>query len=152
VPQNDLNDTEKLTQGLQQEITLLEPWYKESIRLFNRPRLDGLTMNSPEEMINYLVSFVVDPNIETFIPGQPITRALKLIADDLKYFYYQAAMARPDNVSDIQLSNWFFGETLAGKLLINIRKICLEHENPNLKIIGRTNFLPNAMLKYAEKR
>jgi hypothetical protein len=57
-------------------------------------------------------------------------------------------MARPTNISDGQLENWFYGETLAGKLLIKIRAICLDHESKTLQLIGRTNFVPNAMLKH----
>ena len=38
--------------------------------------------------------------------------------------------------------------TGAGKLLIKIRAICLVHENKSLQLVGRTNFVPNAMLKY----
>ena len=148
VPQNDLSDAEKLALDLKQETALLRPWYEESIKNFNGRRLDGLTEYSPEEIIDFLVSFVDDPSIDSFIEGQPITRALKLTADDLKYFYYQAAMAKPGSVSDVQISDWYYGETLAGKLFIKLRELCLGHETEALQAIGRTNFVPHAMMKH----
>ncbi|MGY9002575.1 MAG: hypothetical protein ACKVIF_05225 [Rhodospirillales bacterium] len=148
-PQTDLSDAEKLTLDLKQESALLRPWYEESVKNFNGRRLDGLTDYSQNEIIDFLVKFADDPSIESFMKGQPIGRALKLSADDLKHFYFQAAMARPGNISDIQLGDWFYGETLAGKLFIKIRELCLGHETEALQMIGRTNFVPNAMLKHA---
>ena len=148
VPHNDLNDIQKLTFNLKQEIKLLRPWYKESIAAVGGRRLDGLTSNSPEEIVDLLVSFIKNPKIESFLTGQTIGRALKLSSDDLKHFYFQSAMARPKSISDGELGNWFYGETLGGKLLIKIRSICLNHESKTLQLIGRTNFVPNAMLKY----
>jgi hypothetical protein len=100
-------------------------------------------------IIDFLVSFIKDPNMKNNLSNQSIGRALKLTSDGLKYFYFQSAMARPFNISDNQLESWFYGETLAGKLLIKIRAICLGHKNEVLQLIGRTNFVPNAMLKYA---
>ena len=40
------------------------------------------------------------------------------------------------------------GETLAGRLFIKLRDLCLGHEVEALQMIGRTNFVPNAMLKH----
>ena len=147
-PQNDLSDAEQLALDLKQEATLLRPWYDESVKNFNGRRLDGLTDYSIDEIVDFLVSFVDNPAIESFMPDQPIGRALKLTADDLKHFYFQAAMARPGNISDVQLGDWFYGETLAGKLFIKIRELCLSHEVEAMQTIGRTNFVPNAMLKH----
>ncbi len=148
-PQNDLSDAEQLAADLKQEAALLRPWYEESVKNFKGRRLDGLTDYSPEEIIDFLVSFVNDPSINSFMEGQPIGRALKLIADDLKHFYIQAAMARPGAISDIQMGDWFYGETLAGKLFFKLRELCLGHETEALQMIGRTNFVPNAMLKHS---
>tara|TARA_B100000315_G_scaffold246047_1_gene272870 strand:+ start:484 stop:1056 length:573 start_codon:yes stop_codon:yes gene_type:complete len=149
VPQTDLSDIEKLALDLKQETALLRPWYEESVKNFKGRRLDGLTDYSSEEIIDFLVSFVDDPSIESFMDGQPIGRALKLTSDDLKHFYFQAAMAKPGSISDIQMGDWYYGETLAGKLFLKLREICLDHEVEALQMIGRTNFVPNAMLKHA---
>ena len=145
---HNLGKLDKPVKNLKQEVALIKPWYNESIKQFNGRRLDGLTNFSPEEIIDFLINFVNNPDLESFMPAQSIGRALKLVSDDLKFFYFQAAMARPGNISDIELNNWFYGETLSGKLLIRIRKICLRHDNKSLQIIGATNFVPNAMLKH----
>ena len=147
-PTSDLSDVEKIALDLKQEVALLRPWHERSIKNFKGRRLDGLTDHSPEEIIDFLVSFVDDPSIDSFMVGLPVGRALKLTADDLRYYYYQAAMARPGNISDIKVGDWFYGETVAGKLFIKLRELCLGHKTEELQIIGRTNFVPNAMLRH----
>ena len=82
------------------------------------------------------------------IDGEPTVRSLKLAADDLRHFYYQAALARPGIKSDVELGDWFYGETSAGKLFVKIREIMLGSENKAFAAAGRTNYVPNAMLKY----
>ena len=148
IPDSNLSNTQKLALNLKQEVNLLQPWYNLSSESSGGRKLDGLTTYSPEEIIDLLVNFIENPDIVSFVSDQPIGRALKITSDDLKHFYFQSAMARPKNISDGQLVDWFYGETLAGKLLIKIRAICLVHENKSLQLVGRTNFVPNAMLKY----
>ena len=72
----------------------------------------------------------------TWIQGEPIARAIKLGADDLKFFCYQAAMARPGPVTGIALDNWFFGETLAGRLHLELRRLLLSMDDPDLRRVG----------------
>jgi hypothetical protein len=105
IPQHSSNNIEMLAIELKQEITLLQPWYQESVRNFKGRRLDGLTTHSPLEIIEFLISFIGDPNMKNHLSNQPIIRSLKLTSDDLKYFYFQSAMARPTNISDNQLEN-----------------------------------------------
>ena len=57
-------------------------------------------------------------------------------------------MAKPGSVSDVQISDWYYGETLAGKLFIKLRELCLGHETEALQTMGRTAYVPNAMLKH----
>ena len=116
--------------------------HEESIKNYKGRRLDGLTDYSPEEIIDFLVSFVDDPSIVSFMEDQPVGRALKLTADDLKYFYYQAAMARPGNISDIQVGDWFYGETLAGALYLKLAAKFEASDEPPLKSLGERQLIP----------
>jgi len=143
-----LDDADKFKQLLEQEIALLRPWYDESVRRQHGYRLDGLTRNTPESNSAYLVSYLHDPSIPSFIADEPMARAIKLCADDLKHFYYQAAMARPAGISGIALDNWFFGETLAGALHIELRRMLLPMTDPALQRVGEMSLVPHSMLHH----
>ena len=78
--------------------------------------------------------------------SKPIERALKLASDDLKYFYFQAALARLDGASDLKINEWLYRHTYLSEAFLRIRKIYLNHTSKKLNFSGRTNFVPNAML------
>jgi hypothetical protein len=149
-PVNDLSDAEKFAQAIKQEIALLRPWYDESVAKQNGRRLDGLTDYTSEEIVDHLIAYAEDQSIESFVKEEPMARAIKFVADDLKHFYYQAAMARPGSASYSDVDNWFFGETLAGMLIIEIRKIIIALDDAALKRVGMINLLPHAMSHHAK--
>ena len=147
-PDADLSDAEKFAAGIKQEVTLLQPWYEEALKNMKGRRLDGLTELSKDEIIDFMVGWVDDQSTESIIDGEGIVRALKLAGDDLRHFYYQAALAKPGVRSDVEVGDWYYGETLAGKLFIKIREIMLNSDNEGMKGAGRTNYVPNAMLRH----
>ena len=148
LPQTDLSDAEKLALDLKQEVALLRPWYEESVAKQNGRRLDGLTEFSTEEIVDHLVAYAEDQDTPSFLEGENMARAIKLTCDDLKHFYYQAALAKPAATYE-DIDNWFFGESLGGTLILEIRKILIGLEDPVLKRVGLINLLPHAMSHHA---
>ena len=77
-------------------------------------RLDGLTILSKNDIVDFLMAFVEDQSIASVVEGAGLLRGLKLAADDLRHYYNQAAMGKPGIKSDVELGDWFYSETLAG--------------------------------------
>ncbi len=144
----DLSDTEKIVVSIKQEVAILAPWYDESVKNMKGRKLDGLTTLSKDEIVDFLMSFLDNQEIESIVDGEGLVRGLKLAADDLRHYYYQAAMAKPGIKSDVELGDWFYGATLAGWVFIKIREIMLNSDHEGMKVAGRTNYVPNAMLKH----
>ncbi|MDP2399466.1 MAG: hypothetical protein Q8M53_14050 [Burkholderiales bacterium] len=140
---------EAFRQRLHQEIVLLQPWYEESVRRQKGRRLDGLTTLSPRQIADHLFSYLHNQGIPSFVTGEPMARAIKLCADDLKHYYYQAALARPGRATGIAVDNWFFGDTAAGRLHIELRRLLKAMDDPALRRIGEMNLVPHAMLHHA---
>ena len=144
--------TDNFTSGIMNEISLLQPWYDHSLKEMKGRKLDGLTSLNKDQIVKFLVDWTNDHNIKSRIEGESIIRALKLAADDLRHFYYQAAMGKPGIRSDLEMGDWFYGQTTAGLLFIEIRKIMMESDDEITKMAGRTNYVPNAMLKHIENK
>ena len=144
----DLSDTAKIILGLRQEVALLAPWYDEAVKTMKGRQLDGLTALSKDDIVDFLMAFVENQSIASIVEGEGLIRGLKLAADDLRHYYFQAAMAKPGIKSDVELGDWFYGETLAGWLFIKIRDVMLNSGHEGMKVAGRTNYVPNAMLKH----
>ena len=149
-PEINADNTDKYTLAIMNEISLLQPWYDHSLKEMDGRKLDGLTSLSKDEIIKFLVDWINDQDIKSRIEGESIIRALKLAADDLRHFYYQAAMAKPGIKSDLEMGDWFYGQTTAGLLFIEIRKIMMGSDDEITRMAGRTNYVPNAMLKHTQ--
>ena len=141
-PMEELADHAALAAALRAEIAALRPacdlWVSRSGR-----RLDRITGMDPDAIVDLILAFARDPSIESPRPGYPAELAVKFAADDLKHAYYQAALARPARVTDIEVDNWFFGETLAGGLLFTLRAALLGSEDEALRGFASHAFVPS---------
>jgi hypothetical protein len=143
-PPEDVGDAEIVEQALRQEIALLKPWYEEAVRA-QRHSGFGISGKTPDEIARFLAGFVVDPaGTEPPIPGESLGTGFKRMADDLRYYYTQAAIARPDaRTHDVEIANWLWGETTLGKVLIAIRDYAMDCDDPSLKRLALTTMVPS---------
>jgi len=104
----------------------------------------GISRKTTEEIARFLADFVIDPEgQEPPIAGETIGVGFKRMADDIRYFYSEAAIARPDQrTRDLDVANWLWGETTLGKVLVIIRDYAMETEEPSLKALAPTAMVP----------
>lgn len=139
--QKDLTDSARIVEAVAQEIGLLRPWYEESKKTYGRSLAD-LTDWPLEDIVSFMVAYIDDQETDSPFNGEPVGRALKLGTDDLRHFYYQAALAKPGTVSDVQLGDWFFGETVAGQVFLKLRDALQEQEDKSLCLLGNVLLVP----------
>jgi hypothetical protein len=142
-PMVDISDADLVYQSLLQEVNLLRPWYEEAVRSFNRSAF-GISGSTPEEIARVIADVLIDPaGTAPPIDGETIGTGFKRMADDLRYFYTEAAIAKPDQrSSDLEVANWLWGETTLGKVLAAIRDASMESEEPSLKRLAPTAMVP----------
>lgn len=143
-PSGGVGDAEIVYQALAQEIGLLKPWHEEAVRSQKRSGF-GISDRTPDEIARFLAGFVADPaSTEPPYAGEPIGTGFKRMADDLRYYYIQAAIARPDaRTSDVEVANWLWGETTLGQVLIAIRDYAMECGEPSLERLATTAMVPS---------
>lgn len=143
-PVAEVSDADLVHQALLQEVNLLRPWYEESVRTYKRSAF-GISGKTPEEIARFLADLVVDPEgTAPPIEGKTLGTGFKLMADDMRYFYTEAAIARPDQrTRDVEIANWLWGETTLGKVLVAIRDYAMECEEPSLKALAVTAMVPS---------
>ena len=59
-----------------------------------------------------------------------------MLCDDIKAFYGEAAQAEGPAPSAHQIDEWFWRQTVAGRLLIALRTVAMASENNALKSVG----------------
>jgi len=62
--------------------------------------------------------------------------ALRMLCDDIRVLYSEAAQAEGPAPSARQIDEWFWRQTVAGRLLIALRTIAMASENNALKTVG----------------
>jgi hypothetical protein len=133
-------DDDEVAAAVAMEIAGLRPSYDRWVRQGGR-RLDRITGKDPKEIVGLILAYTRDQSIDSAMPSYPRHLAVKFAADDLKHFYYQAALARPARVTDVEMDEWFFEGTLAGRLIVNLREALLKSGDETLRSFATTSFV-----------
>lgn len=147
-PAEDLSDAELIERALMREIALLKPWYDGAVKRFRRSAF-GISGKTPDEIAHVIAAYATDPEGSPDpIVGERKVVGLKRCIDDLRYFYLEAAAARPDaRLTDLAVNNWLWGETTLGKVIVSIRDQLMEaaeaSDNAGLKRLATSAFVPS---------
>jgi hypothetical protein len=136
------DDAEAFAGALHDEIAALEPAFGKWSAAGGR-RLDRVSGLSPSEAADLMLRLARDPEMESPRDGYSATLAVKFAADDLKHAYYQAALSQPGAPSDVEVDDWFFGGTLAGRLLFGLLAALLAAEDEAVRGFASHAFVPS---------
>jgi hypothetical protein len=75
--------------------------------------------------------------------------ALRMLCDDIKALYGEAAQAEGPAPSAHQIDKWFWRRTVAGRLLVALRSVAMASENNALKTVGGRFFVPTYWLPWS---
>lgn len=127
-----------------EEIALLTPWYERGrqARGYTTVGASGLSV---EEINGFLNHFLKDQSIEDNPnPDLPLGDTFKLAIEDLKAFYNESAAAQPGTASSKDVADWFWGETSAGKMLLQLKQACSDHSDGLVKLVAAFILVPQA--------
>jgi hypothetical protein len=140
-PSGERSETEELAASLHREVAELRPWYDLGLERSGRTAMVSF---DPEPAANLLEKFLTEE--EPPSPGgeQTPAVALRLAAQDLKAFYFEAAISRPGakTPDSRAFSNWFWKETAAGKALEAIRDKFKDSGDKDLSLTARMFLVP----------
>ena len=106
--------------------------------------LVGLSGLSVAEAGRYIGTWLrgVTPNSPNPEMSAPLT--LRFAVDDVKAYYFEAALAGAAKPSSRQLADWFWNDTAAGLALFALRKAHLSSPDERLKAIAGLFLVPGA--------
>ena len=125
----------------------MHPWYEMALKKRGRTTAggSGIEISSLGE---FLYSFV-----EGDIPDNPrkdvdISVTLKLAAEDLKAYYVEGVTAQPgqEDLSSNALKEWFWKNTTAGSILLELVKTCSKSDNEMIRMTGSHFIAPMDVL------
>lgn len=134
------------------EIQAMYPWYEIALRKRGRTTVGGSGI-SISLLGEFLYSF-----IEGNIPENPrddvnISVTLKLAAEDLKAYYVEGVTAQPgqEGLSSKALKEWFWANTYAGKVLLELIKACSKMEPEPIRMTAKYFIAPMDVLMNINK-
>jgi len=135
--------TDPLLSSFRREMTAMRPWYDMAVNKRQRTTV-GVSGISLEKLPDFLYAFVKGE--EPANPRQDLSLAytLKLAAEDLKAYYIEGVTSQPGqaNASSQLLQDWFWDETVAGKVLLAIKKTCESSPDKMLNMMGAHFIVP----------
>lgn len=130
-----------LAGALAQEMEQLRSWYDIAEAKYGKTTV-GIAEVPLEDLSNYLLAFVEDPDTDLHRPDLPRFQNLKLAIDDHKAYYFEAGAAKPGNPSDTDLANWFYGDSVMGRLLLKINETCAATDDEVLRHMSDRRIIP----------
>ena len=113
------------------------------VRLADLPEWDR--KGKLEKAAEMLGSFLRRNTITTF-DGISAGATLKLLCEDIRAYYYEAAAAQPGTPDAAAIQNWFWRDTAAGSVFLALHKACLDHPDKSLQQLCATSPVPRAVL------
>jgi hypothetical protein len=119
--------------------TLLPVWRMAQTR-FGRT-IVGLSFQAPAAWPKFATRFLAGelPTVPELVTP---ALALRMLCDDIKALYGEAAQAEGPAPSARQIDAWFWRHTVAGRLLKALRVVAMASENNALKTVGGRFFVP----------
>lgn len=70
----------------------------------------------------------------------------KLGSEDIKAFYTEAALAMPGSKSSTEIADWLWGETELARVLIELRGVFINSDDPKQQTVGNMVMVPRSQL------
>ncbi|MBU2551117.1 MAG: hypothetical protein KKB20_22085 [Proteobacteria bacterium] len=143
LPQSQEGD--RLTEAFLAEIDQLSTWYNLALRERGRTTV-GTSRMEPRGIGAFLAGFLEgDP------PGNPrpemaLPWLIKLATEDLKAYYQEAVTAQPGRCfpTGAELDDWFWDQTVAGRVYTALSRLFSKSEDFETKILGKVLIVPSA--------
>jgi hypothetical protein len=126
------------------EVEQLLPWHDLAVKRLGRSTvgISGLTI---EEAARYVASHLGEPTPPSYDAGMSAAEALKRACDDLKAFYHEAVVAQPGNPAGNAIQKWFWEQTTAGRVFLDLRDVCRKRADQGMQALGRSVLVPRGV-------
>ncbi len=129
---------------LAREIEELAPWYDLAVQRRGRTTT-GVSGVTHAEAVGIIASYLNGAPAPGF-DGMSAGETLKVVCDDIRAYYYEAAAARPGAPDASAIQHWFWHDTAAGRAFLALQKVCVGSSDQSLQVFGGNTLVPRAIM------
>ena len=111
----------------------------------------GISGMSPETTVDYIDRYLSTDPMPNPKGMAPVSRA-RFAVDDIKVFYFEAAFANDSHPSSFQMNEWFWNQTLAGKMILDFQHAACRADDKNLRLIADSLIPPERTYEYLQSQ
>ena len=122
------------------ELTALRPYYERWVEKNGGRTAVGVS-GVPQRRFRGIVRFLegYTAGEDTDFEGRPddvgVPQFIRYCVDDLKAFYYEARMEQRPGTDDIEIHEWYWGETAMSGMIVKLAEAMNQSEDPDVKAI-----------------
>ncbi|MBI4190080.1 MAG: hypothetical protein HY525_06020 [Betaproteobacteria bacterium] len=130
---------------LAREIEELAPWHNlaQTRRGRTTVGLSGVPLKDAARIVASYPRGEPAASFDGMSPGE----TLKLVCEDIRAYYFEAAAAQPGALSATAIQHWFWHDTAAGRAFLALHKTCLASTDESLRLFGSKSLVPNIILR-----
>ena len=136
-------ETDPLQVAFRREMTAMRPWYDMAVAKRQRTTV-GVSGIDLEVLGDFIYAFIGGTEPDNPRDDIPLAYTLKFAVEDLKSYYIEGVTAQPGQTgaSSGLLTDWFWDETVAGKVLLALKKVCQTSADSTMSMIGEHGIVP----------
>lgn len=133
----DSGDVDDLLAAFRREFTAMRPWYDMAVNKRQRTTV-GVSGIDLEDLADFIYAFVQGESPKNPRDDLPLANTLKLAVEDLKSYYNEGVTAQPgqERASSKVLQEWFWEETVGGKVLLDLKRVLETSDDNMTKMMG----------------
>ena len=128
---------------LAREVEELAPWHDLARERRGRTTvgLSGVAIEEAARIVAACLNAAPAPNFDGMSAGE----TLKVVCEDIRAYYFEAAAARPGALSASAIQHWFWHDTAAGRAFLALQKVCIASADNSLQVFGGNTLVPRAI-------
>jgi hypothetical protein len=141
-------DADALQVAFRREITAMRPWYDIAVNQRQRTTV-GVSGIDIENLGDFIYAFTKGEEPENPRDDVQLAYTLKMAVEDLKAYYVEGITAQPgqSNASSKMLQDWFWEETVGGKVLLALKEACESSSDKMMQMIGSHFIAPGEVAR-----
>ena len=142
-------ENEDVGSAFVREVEELQPWHERARERRGRSMV-GLSKLTISDAANAISHFLREHKVNS-IDKLSAGDTLKLLCEDIRTYYYEAAAARPGAPDASGIQRWFWHETAGGRAFLALHKDCLASTDASLQRLCQNSLVPRAVMRELQK-